>query len=367
MDPKYLTRQSLRIPALLLSLAFLHCSHAPKVVTHRWFGMDTDFSAALYSRGKIPEDSVFALLGKETQRLELVFSDFMPNSNLRQLKGRVGDTMVTHPEIMEVFHGAEEMSAASGGNFDITLHTLKLAWGLASGDTGKVPDEATISRVMRGNPAFHAVPGTNPTDHPPFHLLGGNRVVLLRDSVVFDLGGIAKGYTVDRMHAILDSLGFVDHIVSAGGDMRLGGRKPSGEAWNVGIRHPRHSDSLAGNLMLKDPGAVSTSGDYERFFMKDGIRYHHIFNPFTGDPARPYCSVTVLSARGQLSDCLTKPLFILGPEKSMDLLRRFHAEALWIKDSSGSADAGGLCYVASAGMTGKLTVQGIPPCRPNAH
>ena len=144
----------------------------------------------------------------------------------------------------------------------------------------------------------------------------------------------------------------------------MGGSKPKGP-WFLGIRHPRHADSLAGSLTLPDPLAVSTSGDYERYFIRAGVRYHHIFDPRTGKPARPYCSVTVLAASGLLADRLTKPLFILGPEKGMDLLRRFGARAVWMRPADRAAGslvstpedgamAPSLCYIASPGLEGVL-------------
>ncbi|HKP98027.1 MAG TPA: FAD:protein FMN transferase [Fibrobacteria bacterium] len=370
---------SMRSHARLLPLAALWllpsaCTPPLSKVDHHWFGMDTDFSATLYVRDRAAarEDSAFVRLERESARLENVFSDYLPGSSLKKLQGRKGDTLAADPEIVEVFRAAEEMAAASRGRFDITLHNLKTAWGLASGDSNKVPSEAELAAAMRENPAFGAPPESNPADAPAFRLLPGNRLVLLRDSVVFDLGGIAKGYAVDRMHALLDSLGFPDHIVTAGGDLRVGGAKRSGkgakgnEPWMLGIRHPRHPGALAGTITLPAPEAVSTSGDYERFFIKDGVRYHHIFDPRTGKPARPYCSVTVLAGNSLLADRLTKPLFILGPEAGADLLRRFGARAVWMREVGGGADDGSgqprLCYVPSAGMPGLLDMKEIEPC-----
>ncbi len=357
------------------------CSRQPAKADHHWFGMDTDFSAILYAHGatQAPEDSAFSLLERESARLEQVFSDYLPGSELKKLQGRMGDTLAADPEIVTVFKAAAEMAGASAGRFDITLHLLKRAYGLASGDSNRVPTDRELQAVMRGNPAFGAAQDSNPASSPPFRILADNRLVLLRDSVVFDLGGIAKGYAVDRMHAILDSLGYPNHIVTAGGDMRVGGRKP-GAPWKVGVRHPRHGDALAGNLTLADPSAVSTSGDYERFFIRDGVRYHHIFDPRTGKPARPYCSVTVLASSSLLADRLTKPLFILGPEKSAELLRRFGARAVWMREIGAGAQATGapgagtpaapvdsagaprLCYLESQGLEGILKMQGVERC-----
>lgn len=368
------------LAAVLAVLALAGCSRQPSRTVHRWFGMDTDFSATLYGKGSAghaPKDSVFARLEEESARLEAIFSDYLPGSSLNLLRGRSGDTLKAHPAITEVFRAAAEMAAASRGAFDITLHDLKGAWGLSTGDTNRIPADSALTAAMRGNPAYGSPAEGDPSSRPPFRLLPDHRLVLLRDSAVFDLGGIAKGYAVDRFHAILDSLGYPDHIVTAGGDLRAGGSK-GGEKWTLGIRHPRRPDELAGTLSLAEPSAVSTSGDYERFFIRDGIRYHHIFDPRTGKPARPYSSVTVLGRDGLTADRLTKPLFILGPEKSRDLLKRFGARAVWMRElaaqgtgaqGAGAQGAGAqsagtepLCYVASEGLEGILDLKDMPAC-----
>lgn len=335
--------------------------------------MDTEFTATLYGHGAVPPDSAFARMVRESARLEQVFSDYLPGSDLRRVMGRVGDTLTADPEIITVLRAAAEMAEASRGAFDITMHDLKASWGLGSGDSGRVPSDAAILALMHANPAFGAPLDSNPARYPPYRLLGGNRLVILRDSVILDLGGIAKGYTVDRMHALLDSLGFPDHIVSAGGDMRVGGHKGR-EPWVLGIRHPRDPEGLAGTLKLTEARAVSTSGDYERYFFRDGIRYHHIFDPRTGRPARPWCSVTVLADSGLLADRLTKPLFILGPEGSHGLLERFKARAVWMREIQALPQGGQgdridgaeapkhLCYVASGGLEGVLSMKNVDPC-----
>lgn len=325
--------------------------------------MDTEFTASLHdvkrSRAGTDPESAFALLERESSRLELIFSDFLPHSALSSLKGRAGDTLqVPAPELALVLRAAEKAALETEGSFDVTLHGLKRAWGLGSEDSGRVPSDAELADVMRGNPAFGAGPEDHPALFPPFRMLPGDRLVLLRDSLAFDLGGIAKGYAVDRMHAILDSLGYKAHLVMAGGDMRVGGVK-SGGPWRIGIRHPRVPDSLAGALQVGAGQAVSTSGDYERYFIRDGVRYHHIFDPRTGRPARPWSSVTVLASESLWADGLTEPLFVLGPARGLGILSRMGADAVWIRE-----DRGGLCHVASPGLegSGRLSLPGIPEC-----
>src|SRR4051812_16928059 len=121
------------IPFLLLA-----CSRSEKS-THRWFDMDTEFTATLFGHGAVHSDSAFARLQRESARLEQVFSDYLPGSDLRRVMGRVGDTLTADPEIITVLRAAAEMAEASGGAFDITMHDLKAAWGLGSGDSGRVP------------------------------------------------------------------------------------------------------------------------------------------------------------------------------------------------------------------------------------
>src|SRR4051812_23382665 len=121
-------QQSATIPSLLIaSLLLAGCGPKAVKVEHRWFGMDTDLSAVLFiggAPGLLPPDQAFALLEAESARLEKVFSDYMPGSSLRALLGRKGDTLAAAPEIIAVFRAAQEMSLASGGAFDITLHNL---------------------------------------------------------------------------------------------------------------------------------------------------------------------------------------------------------------------------------------------------
>lgn len=348
----------------LLGLAFfLFACGGPEKTTRQWYAMDTEFSASLYKapsgRVKVPAESAFAALERESHRLELVFSDFLPYSALAGIRGRTGDTLaVPSPELAEVLRAAERTAFETEGNFDVTLHALKGAWGLASGDTGKVPGDSELVALMQGNPTFGSRPEDHPALFPPYRMLKGDRMVLLRDSVPFDLGGIAKGYAVDRLHALLDTLGYRVHLVQAGGDMRVGGLKPGGP-WRIGIRHPRRSDSLAGALRVESSAAVSTSGDYERFFIKDGRRYHHIFDPRTGRPAGPWCSITVIASESVRADALTEPLFVMGPARGLAVLSRMDAEALWMRET-----AGGLCHVASPGLaaSGRVELDGIPVC-----
>lgn len=341
------------LPVLVLVLALLQCRQAPD--THRWSAMDCNMAVTLYGRTGLPADTLFSAVERETARLEGLFSDFDAGSALSAVQGAVGDTVRIDPEMRLVLAKALEMGRESGGTFDITLHDLKALWGIGTGRTARVPDSAEIDSAMAANPAYGLEAGS-PAPPPPLSLSGIDKAVILRGRTPLDLGGIAKGYLVDRLDALLDSLGSPIHLVQAGGEIRTGGRK-RGSPWLVGIRHPRIADSVCGLLSSEAPLAVSTSGDYERYFMQDGIRYHHLFDPRTGRPSREACAVTVVAASGLLTDALAKPLFILGPEKGAVLAARFGAKAVWFLEREN-----GVCAVPMPEIEGMLTLKGVPVC-----
>ncbi len=142
-----------------------------------------------------------------------------------------------------------------------------------------------------------------------------------------DLGGIAKGYAADKAVEILMGKGIKSALVAIAGDIRGYGVKPDGQPWKVGFQNPRADEGSSGEgdsdifatLSLQN-SAISTSGDYQRFFMKNGKRYHHILDPATGYPSHDIMSVSVIAPEGFLADALSTGIFTLGREKGMELL-----------------------------------------------
>jgi thiamine biosynthesis lipoprotein len=144
---------------------------------------------------------------------------------------------------------------------------------------------------------------------------------LKRPEMSFDTGGIAKGHAADVVVQKLKAMGIKAALVAVAGDIRAYGKKPDGSDWRVGIRHPRSDDpdAIIATLALKD-GAISTSGDYERFFMRDGVRYHHILDPATGYPAQGSMSVTVIANTATWTDGLATGIFVMDPEKGLSTI-----------------------------------------------
>jgi FAD:protein FMN transferase len=344
------------IPGLLaLTLACLMGCKA-RMAKHEWWAMNTNLSLALYGSIPVEPDSVFLLVEQETQRLADIFTNFSDRSELSQVTGKNGDTLDIHPEVEAVLASALEMQKASQGLFDFTLHDLKFLWALGDGQPGRIPSQAELDSLLAGNPRYHS-PDSAAGWAPPLVLLGSHKAVILRNQTRLDLGGIAKGYIVDRLHRLLDSLGCSVHLIQAGGEIRVGGSKDGGKPWIIGIRHPRNADSLCGRIQTGHPISVSTSGDYERFFEKDGARYHHIFDPRTGKPSNTSIAVTVIADSSRQTDALTKPLFILGPGAGAALARQFGASAIWFHETPE-----GICASAMPEAKEMLSLQGVKPC-----
>jgi len=160
-----------------------------------------------------------------------------------------------------------------------------------------------------------------------------NSVAFLKHGVKIDLGGIAKGFAVDQSIQHLRELGIRHALVSAGGDTRLLGDR-NGRPWLVGIRDPENTEQVVVMLPLQDE-ALSTSGDYERFFVEDGKKYHHIIHPTTGYSASEVRSVSILAGDSTTTDALSTSIFVMGPNKGLVLLNRLEGVEGVIVDQQG--------------------------------
>ena len=207
--------------------------------------------------------------------------------------------LVNSPEFMHLLKTAEQAYSTTDGGFDPTIGCVSRLWEFYDG--ARPPSADSIATALRSLGLKRYLAGNDPGDF------------------VLDLGGIAKGYAVDLAALALRSLGFRSAIVDAGGDMRLVGRRPDGRPWRIAIRHPRRRDVFLGCLELEDV-AVATSGDYERFFMHRGCRYHHILDPRTGMPGRAFGSVTVVARDACLADALATGLFLVDHERGLEIV-----------------------------------------------
>ncbi len=212
---------------------------------------------------------------------------------------------ITDSEIVALIKTALDVGDESGGAFDITVFPLLDLWGFF-GETPAVPDREKIDELLKS------------VDYRHLAITAGT-LVKGDAHVKIDLGGIAKGYAIGEAVAVLKKAGITSALVDAGGDIyALGTNK--GKPWKIGIRNPR-GEGTVGVLELTDC-AVVTSGDYERYFEKDGKRYHHILDPKTGYSAEGITSVTVVTNNPVLADAWSTALFVMGKEKGRELMER---------------------------------------------
>ena len=216
----------------------------------------------------------------------------------------------------EIIEKCRKISELSGGAFDLTIGPLSSLWNFDE-DVQTVPDKEKIQKAL-ALVDYRKVQ----TDSKSVSLAKGQSV---------DLGAVGKGAACDAAKAYLEKSGVKGAVVSVGGSiLAFGKRNKAGDKWRVAVRHPRKENAYIGVINLSE-GFVSTSGDYEKYFEKDGIRYHHILNANTGYPADSgLSSVTVVCGSGLLSDALSTACFILGEEKSKALLDEYSAAAVFV-------------------------------------
>jgi thiamine biosynthesis lipoprotein len=248
--------------------------------------------------GEVALDAVM----EEMHRIDRAMSPFKPESELSRLNRDAAKAPVRiSEEMFELVARSIEFSKLSKGAFDITFASVGCMFDYRKGI------KPTAEKIAAALPAI---------DYRHIRLDRRQRTIeFARDDVRIDLGGIAKGYAVDNCVALLKTRGVKEALVSAGGDSRVLGDK-RGRPWMIGIRDPRRKDAVVAMIPLVDD-AISTSGDYERYFETDGVRYHHILDPRTGLSATGARSVTIVGADATTTEGISKSVFIMGPERGI--------------------------------------------------
>ena len=245
---------------------------------------------------------------QEIKRIEHLMSPWIDSSDVTRINQSAGKEWgKVSPETLRVIKKAKEISELSEGGFDISVGPLTQLWRMAR-EKG-IPPPAEELKQKLGLVNFRNV-----------MIDQEEKVFLKKRGMSIDLGGIAKGYAVDRAFEVLRTLGYKNLIVNAGGDLRVGGSKLD-QPWSIGIQDPRSSEKIMATVTISD-SAIATSGDYEKFFIYQGKRYHHIFNPKDGLPSDGCQSVTIICKEGMVADALATAVFVLGPEKGYVLCQK---------------------------------------------
>ena len=244
-------------------------------------------------------------------RVETLMSDYDPDSQLSEVNRRAfAEPVAVDPELFEVLSAAVTYSALSDGAFDITVGPVVQVWRQAK-KTG-VPPTTEQVEAARAKVGYQ-------------HLLLDPQAQTVRfavEGMLLDVGGIAKGYAVDRAAEAMRQAGATGVMVDIGGNLLCFGKPVGGKShWYIGLQDPAADDHILMRLKLDDR-AVATSGDYRRFTMLDGQKRSHIINPATADSAKDLSSVSIIAASAMEADALSTAVSVLGPEKGLALIER---------------------------------------------
>src|SRR5450631_573043 len=270
--------------------------------------MGTRITVELWADDKEKAEQAIDAVLEEMRHIDDSMSTYKPTSEVSLVNAKAADgPMRISKELFDLLTTAKQYSVLTDGAFDITYASVGYMYDFRK---HVHPDDAQIDKALPAVNYRHVL--LDPKNQT---------VQFSQKGVRIDLGGIAKGYSVDKGIEVLQSRGFTRAYVSAGGDSRIIGDR-FGKPWMVGIRDPRKGEgSVITRIPLAD-AAISTSGDYERFFEENGVRYHHIIDPRTGRSASKVRSATVIGPYATRTDGLSKTAFVLGPEKAMEIYNR---------------------------------------------
>ena len=278
-------------------------------------------------------DDVLAVFTDVDQKM----NEWKDGSPLAELNRAAGKGAVAVPsDLRALLARSTELAALTGGAFEPTWASLWGLWDFKAREP-RLPDEAALQRAVAL------------IDWRALQIDEQNGTArLAREGMKVGLGGIAKGWALDRSAERLRARGIRSFLLSAGGQVYAGGTN-GGAPWKVGVRDPRGApDDWFAILEVVD-ASVSTSGDYERFFVKGGVRYHHILDPKTGRPSRGLRAATVVARDATLADALSTALMVMGPEKGMALIERLPGVEALVIDDQGRV-------TTSSGLAGRLHV-----------
>jgi thiamine biosynthesis lipoprotein len=256
-------------------------------------------------RGQAHDEGIARRVEAEALRIERTYSRYLPESVLSRINASAGKAPVTvDEEALALVGSALDLARLTRGRFDPTVGVLNRVWDFRR---GRVPSTTELRGLLPlvNWEQVRVLPGA---------------LYLEQEGMELDLGGVGKEYAVDRVAELLRREGVDSALVNFAGDVRTLGRRGDGRPWSVGIQDPRDPQRCRFALRVRERAGVATSGDYERFFEKDGVRYHHLLDATTGMPARGLTSVTVVAPTALAAGRLATAAFLLGPEEGLALL-----------------------------------------------
>jgi len=336
------------IPGItLLLVLFSACAQAntgtSQLVERRFPSMGSELRLSIWTTDPSRVTPVTDKIHQELIRLENLMSNWKSGSEIQALNAAAGSHPVpVSPELRNLLLTARQVSEWTNGKFDVTFAAMSGLWKFDyQNEDETIPDPSEVARrrmlINFRDLKVDEQAGT---------------VFLARSGMAASLGGIGKGYAVDRARDILIAEGVHNFMIQFGGDMIVSG-KSGDRAWRLGIQDPRGGENqIIASMELSD-STFSTSGDYERFFIKDGRRYHHLIDPATGEPAMGARSVTIVTGSATIADALSTGVFIMGPEAGMALIEK-------LPDVEGVIVSSKNEVMVSTGLKQRLTILARP-------
>ena len=238
------------------------------------------------------------------RRLEQLMSTHLAGSEISRLNRAAGEeySIAISPEVLEVIQRGVSWGEQSNGTLDISIGPASRLWRFED-EAPSIPDAGALAQAVR-LVNFRNIE------------IEASHIRLKRPGMSLHLGAIAKGYAVDQAMAVLKKYKIRHALINAGGDLKVLGSREKGKPWTIGLQHPRKPEEMIASFKLSDK-AVATSGDYQKYFMLENTRYHHILDPASGMPARGTISATIIADSVMDADALATAVFVMGPEKGI--------------------------------------------------
>ncbi|MCB2211315.1 FAD:protein FMN transferase [bacterium] len=320
-------KQVPRIFLLLLPLLLLvaGCSNLPMEETRSLMGTQVIITVQDYDRDRLNSEQAETVIDRAFEEINRI-ENLCRWRQLKKLNSWAGfQPSAVGSELIALIDHAYLLAEDTGGAFRPDLGPLTRLWSVGT-DSARIPVYWEIEEAQ------------DIIRQTEFTVIDTSMARLDPSGAALDLGGVAKGYAVDRACEVLKQHGITAAMVWAGGDLKVFGDKPDGEPWRIAVRHPRNPEEFAAVLELHEDVAVATSGDYERYFEIDGGRYHHIIDPETGYPGINSISATVVTENCVDADAYATALFIIGPEQGLLLAESFGLAAMIMNEKGGEID-----------------------------
>ena len=343
---------TLRAALIFLTLlAFIACSKEP-IYRQQSFVFGTMVEVTIWGENDAPGAELTGKVLREFDRLQKELHAWQP-SELTKVNDAIakGESIQTTPELAAILQDAAKLSAQSGGAFNPAIGKLIALWGF-QGDEFKpiIPDAEKIKALVNAKPSMADLK------------FDGTKISSSNRDVKIDLGGYAKGYALDRAVDILKKEGVQNALINIGGNIIAMGERGN-RPWKIGIQHPRKPSAIA-VMDIYDSEAIGTSGDYQRYFEKDGKRYCHVIDPITGMPTENVQSVSIVVKTGTqigvMSDVASKPIFIAGAQKWREAARTMGIDLVLRVDGKGGVDVTTLMSKRLTFDDKKPTVREVP-------